>query len=325
MMAASKTTLINARQRFDNNTDDEIKAEIIGHKNLSEFVSRVHEFLDFYQLFDTFIDELRAVVPCDSIEYEDKTTDTTLINGEVAKHLCEYNINYEGLSLGCIRISRDTEILENEFVLIETMLAGLTLPLRNALRYLQVINFSQRDLMAGLNNVSYSNEIVDLEIERSIHYKDPYSLLIFNLDDFETINSQLGSKAGYTIIREIATRIQHKACSRDVVYGNSGDDLLMFLPDTNKQEATLLAKKIKDLVLTETFVFSDTTISFSLNMGVITVTYDAAAVSLIDRIDTTVCYENISGKERNNSESSTKYLHRLKKSPRQTDSFSDNH
>lgn len=315
-------------QQLDNSLPIEIAADISAAKKHSDFVSRLHEFLDFYQLFDTFVVELRAAVWCDSIEYQDKATKTTLINGIAAKHQCDYSIKYEGLSLGNLRITRETELLDGELELIEKLLAGLTLPLRQALRYLQVIHFTQSDVNTALNN-SDCHDVVELEIERSNHYKDPYTLLIFNLADFERMNISLGSQAGDAIVRQIATRIKQKACARDIVYGSSGDELLIFLSDTDKEEASVVAKKIKSLILTEAFEYEDTKISFSLKAGIVTVTHDETAARLIDRIDKTTLFDNISGTYPIDNQLSTECFHRLKKSlektPRQQDSYANHH
>ncbi|HHJ36768.1 MAG TPA: diguanylate cyclase, partial [Gammaproteobacteria bacterium] len=186
------------------NNNPHFDLDILNDEGLGEFNNRLHEFLDFYQLFDTFINELRALVACDSIEYEDKVTDTTLLNGYTGTHHCEYALKYEGMSLGTIRITRDTKLSENELDIIEAMLAGLTLPLRNALRYQQAIRFAQRDELTGLRNGSYYHDTVNLEIERARRYKKPFSLLMFDLDDFEKINDEYGREAGDAVLLDVA-------------------------------------------------------------------------------------------------------------------------
>ncbi len=115
----------------------------------NKFFSRLHENLDFNQLFNTFINELRSMVPCDSIEYENKETQSFLVNGSAGRHHCEYTLKHEGLSLGVIRVTRDRKLLNHELEIIETMLAGLTLPLHNALRHQEAIRLEQRDELTG--------------------------------------------------------------------------------------------------------------------------------------------------------------------------------
>ena len=100
------------------------------------------------------------------------------------------------------------------------MLAGLSLPLRNALRYQQAIKLAQRDELTGLRNGSYYHDVVNLEIERARRYKKPFSLLMFDLDDFEKINDTYGRKAGDVVLLDVARRIEGRARGSDVVYRN---------------------------------------------------------------------------------------------------------
>ena len=280
------------------NNGQYLVSEVLSDEGMTEFSHRLHEFLDFYQLFDTFIDELRAVVACDGIEYEDEATQTTLVNGDAGKHHCEYTLKYEGLSLGTIRISRDTELQDNELDIIEIMLAGLTLPLRNALRYQQAIRLAQRDELTGLRNGSYYHDIVNLEIERARRYKIPFSLLMFDLDDFEKINDTYGRKAGDAVLHDVAQRIEDKARGSDVVYRNGGDEFLVFLPNTEKAEAMIVAQRIKDAVLESACSFENDDIFFTLSAGVVTVTHGDTADKLIDRADKAIFHAKILGKDR---------------------------
>jgi diguanylate cyclase (GGDEF)-like protein len=276
---------------------------------INEFVSRLHEYLDFYQLFNTFINELRVIVPCDSIEYENKTTETSLVNGSTGRHHCEYTLVYEGQSLGKIRITRDSKLLDHELDIFETMLAGLTLPLRNALRYQQATRYALRDELTGLRNGSYYHDAVDLEIERSHRYKNPFSLLMFDLDDFENINAKYGREAGDAILHEVAARLGKKARSSDVVYRNEGDKFLVFLPNTDKAEASIVAARIKDFVLASPYEYKDKVISFTLSVGVVTVTHGDTADKLIDRVDKATFHAKILGKDRIYADSFTDNVH----------------
>lgn len=282
---------------------------LLDDDSFNEFISRLHEYLDFYQLFNTFINELRATVPCDSIEYENKSTETSLVNGSTGRHHFEYTLKYEGLSLGKIRITRDTKLLDNELDIIETMLAGLTLPLRNALRYQQAVRFALRDELTGLRNGSYYHDVVDLEIKRSHRYKNPFSLLMLDLDDFENINTKYGRQAGDAILHEVAGRIGEKARSSDVVFRNAGDKFLVFLPNTDKAEARIVAGRIKDFVLARTCEYEDKVISFTLSVGVVTVTHGDTADKLIDRVDKAIFHAKILGKDRIYADSFTDGVH----------------
>ncbi len=307
-MAKANTTLHDARQMKEGLDRGYPESRLVDGDSYNEFISHLHEYLDFYQLFNSFINELRANVPCDSIEYENKLTETSLTNGSTGKHHCEYILKYEAVSLGKITITRDSKFSDNELDMVETMLAGLTLPLRNAIRYQQAIRFAQRDELTGLRNSSYYHDVVDLEIKRSHRYKTPFSLLMLDLDDFEKINNEYGREAGDLILHEVAVRISEKARSSDVVYRNGGDKYLVFLPNTDKAEASIVAERIKDFVLARACEYNDKTIVFTLSVGVVTVAHGDTADKLIDRADQAIFHAKILGKDRIYTDSSIEGL-----------------
>lgn len=275
--------------------------------------SNLHENLDFYQLFNTFINELRTAVPCDSVEYENHETQNSLLNGSRGIHHCEYTLKHKDLFLGVIRITRDSKLTNSELNIIETMLAGLTLPLRNALRHQQAIRLVQRDELTGLRNGSYYHDIVDLEIKRSHRYKNPFSLLMLDLDNFDNINTQYGRQAGDAILREVADRISEKARNSDVVYRVGGDKFLVFLPNTDKAKARIAATRIKDFVLSRACILTDEhedkLISFTLSVGVVTFTRGDTVEKLIDRVDKAIFHAKILGKDRIYADSFTSSTH----------------
>ena len=117
-MAESNIILQDASLKHEKQGSGYRVSGLLDDDSFNEFISRLHEYLDFYQLFNTFINELRATVPCDSIEYENKSTETSLVNGSTGRHHFECTLKYEGLSLGKIRITRDTKLLDNELDII---------------------------------------------------------------------------------------------------------------------------------------------------------------------------------------------------------------
>jgi diguanylate cyclase (GGDEF)-like protein len=298
MMAKSKTTLQISKQYYAKQDHDHITVQAVDSTGLNDFVNRLHEAMDFYQLFDTFIDELGSVIPCDSIEYMGEDSQISLVNGVSGQQRCSYAIKYDSLSLGNIAITRDTKFLEHELKIIETMLAGLTLPLRNALRYQQAIRFAQRDGLTGLRNSSYYYDFFELEIQRAHRYNKSFSLLKIDLDDFEAINNQYGNDAGDAILYEVATRIVKQSRSCDIVYRNGGDEFLVFLPNTEKVEAIIAANRIKDFVLASSFVYEKNDIAFTLSAGVVTVAREDTASTLIARVGKALFHAKILGKNR---------------------------
>ena len=297
-MAESNATAQMNEQIFENQDAENVVSRTIDAVAANSLMSRLHEALDFYQLFDTFIEEFRTTVSCDSIEYNDETTQTSITNGNSGRQHCDYVLTIDEQSVGNISITRDTVFSETEVETIEVMLAGLVLPLRNALRYKQAIRSAQRDELTGLRNSSYYHDFVDLEIKRAQRYNKPFSLLLFDIDNFEKINQLYSRRVGDAVLVEVARRIERKARSSDIVYRNGGDEYLVFLPNTDKLKAIEAAMRIKDYVMADNCTYKDDDISFSISAGVVTVRDGDAACKLMDRASKSLFHAKILGKDR---------------------------
>ncbi len=248
-----------------------------------EFVKHLHETLDIYQLLNSFSEVFKEKIQCDGMEYNDDVTQTYYLSGEKGQPSCIYTLRYEEQILGTISISRDSVFMDYEIETIEVLLAGLTLPLRNAIRYKQSIQLSQRDELTGLRNGCYYSDLAELEVKRAQRYKTPFSILLFDIDNFDLINRKYGRDIGDAVLIEVAKRLETKARSSDIVYRNNGDEFLVFLPNTEKTKAIEAVERIKDYLLKDKFIALDKSIELNLSVSVATVTYEDTANKLMDR------------------------------------------
>ena len=297
-MAESKTVL-DSKHCFEYKVLNYIPTIAVDvASRMNRFVGQLHEALDLQCLFDTFSSKFREAISYDSIEYKDDSTRTYLVDGIAGKHHCVYALKYEAQSLGSISISRDSVFLKHEIEIIEVMLAGLTLPLRNALSYKQVLNESQRDQLTGLRNGAYYHDVVELEINRAQRYRSPFSLLMFDIDNFDDINHQYGRRSGDAVIVEVARRIESESRNSDTVYSGGADQFLVLLPGTVKPQAMGAAERIKEVVLGEKCVIEENTIPFTVSAGVATVASGDTAKQLMTRVNKALLQAKTLGKNR---------------------------
>jgi diguanylate cyclase (GGDEF)-like protein len=295
-MAEHIITLHDSRKKLSelNLSEQDLDCITTG-TDMNNMATRLHGSIDFYQLFDTFTEELGKEVPYDGIEYKDENTKTYLVRGILQRHQCTFQLNYDEQSLGSMTITRDCEFKDREFGLIEVMLAGLTLPLRNALRYKQVVMSAQRDQLTGLRNQYYYQDIIELEIKRAQRYKTPFSLLIFDIDNLDGINNKYGRQAGDAILLEVARRIEKKARSSDIVYRYAGDEFIVILPNTEKNKAIEAAERITGFVLSDNCAYDGEDIVFNLSAGVVSVIYEDTVCNLMDRANRSLSLAKASG------------------------------
>jgi diguanylate cyclase (GGDEF)-like protein len=110
-----------------------------------------------------------------------------------------------------------------------------------------------RDPLTGLYTHRAFQERLREEVARANRYGQPMSLLIADIDQFASINYDLGYQAGDEILRRIATILREdesldRVRSSDVVARYSGEEFVLLLPETAKHGALTKAARLRDAV-----------------------------------------------------------------------------
>jgi diguanylate cyclase (GGDEF)-like protein len=135
-----------------------------------------------------------------------------------------------------------------------------------------------RDPLTGLYTHRAFQERLREEVARANRYSQPMSLLIADIDQFASINYDLGYQVGDEILRKIATIISEdespdRVRSSDVVARYSGEEFVLLLPETSKPGALTKAARLRDAVAMATMAGSR---KLSLSIGVACLPEDAA-------------------------------------------------
>jgi two-component system, cell cycle response regulator len=101
------------------------------------------------------------------------------------------------------------------------------------------------DPLTELHNRRYLDRRLNEELSRASRYHQPLSCLFIDADHFKRINDGYGHQAGDTVLRELASRIRSQLRASDVATRYGGEEFALLLPQTNLNEALLLAERIR--------------------------------------------------------------------------------
>lgn len=101
------------------------------------------------------------------------------------------------------------------------------------------------DPLMGIYNRRFLYHRLEEEVARAQRYGTPLSILMIDLDHFKNINDRYGHQTGDRVLQEIARMIQHGVRKSDYVGRFGGEELLLILPVTTKEEAEILAEKLR--------------------------------------------------------------------------------
>jgi diguanylate cyclase (GGDEF)-like protein len=110
----------------------------------------------------------------------------------------------------------------------------------------QLANMSMIDGLTGIANRRRFDDHMDQELRRAVRTKQPFSLLLMDIDDFKAYNDTYGHARGDDCLRTVAQAIGgHLRRPTDLVARYGGEEFAVVLPDTPLEHAYGLAEKIR--------------------------------------------------------------------------------
>jgi diguanylate cyclase (GGDEF)-like protein len=117
---------------------------------------------------------------------------------------------------------------------------------------------SQTDGLTGLLNSETFWALLRSEQAREGRYGGEYSLILLDVDHFKHVNDTYGHPVGDDVLRGIARILRDRARESDTVARFGGEEFMLLLPATDRDQALALADRLRVLVAESDFVNSVT-------------------------------------------------------------------
>jgi diguanylate cyclase (GGDEF)-like protein len=125
------------------------------------------------------------------------------------------------------------------FVIITFLLSAL----RKALQ--RESDLARIDHLTGAANSRYFHDVAQLEIDRCQRYQRPFTLAYVDLDNFKTVNDQLGHVVGDRVLRTVVESLKSQLRKTDFVARLGGDEFIVLFPETTQDAARHALTKIQ--------------------------------------------------------------------------------
>jgi diguanylate cyclase (GGDEF)-like protein len=135
-----------------------------------------------------------------------------------------------------------------ELALLEALADYAAIAIENARHVQRIHELTITDDCTTLYNARHLNFMLDTEIYRSHRYSYEFSIIFIDLDHFKTVNDTHGHLTGSKLLGEIGTMIKNNCRLIDFAFRYGGDEFVLLLPQTSKENACRVARRLHSLI-----------------------------------------------------------------------------
>jgi diguanylate cyclase (GGDEF)-like protein len=254
--------------------------------------------LEPQRILGIFYREIQRIVPLDALCYQHKGCDLRLEFGQRGHHSISYSLSHEGELLGELVFRRNQRFNEQEQGNLESLLAALLYPMRNALLYRAATQSALRDPLTDTGNRIAMDQTLQRETELSRRHLQPLSLLMLDIDHFKKINDSYGHGVGDSMLKAVAASIKRQLRNVDMVFRYGGEEFLILLSNTSRESAAMVGERLRYAVQAEDYLAEGNAIELTVSLGCSTLLAGESADSLLRRADSALYVAKREGRNR---------------------------
>jgi diguanylate cyclase (GGDEF)-like protein len=137
---------------------------------------------------------------------------------------------------------------ERDLALLEALADYAAIAIENARHVHRIHELTIKDDCTSLYNARHMNFMLDTEIYRSNRYAFEFSVIFIDLDHFKMVNDTHGHLMGSKLLGEVGDMIKDHCRIIDLAFRYGGDEFVILLPQTSKDNACRVARRLHKLI-----------------------------------------------------------------------------
>ncbi len=133
------------------------------------------------------------------------------------------------------------------FILSNLWTTGFILMISQRLQN-KLTDLAMNDALTRVRNRRAMQGLLTFEMQRVRQEVKDFSIILLDIDHFKRVNDTYGHDAGDLVLHWMAQTLQNSVRVQDVVSRWGGEEFLILLPETNINDATELANRIRQTV-----------------------------------------------------------------------------
>ena len=137
-----------------------------------------------------------------------------------------------------------------------------------AINNTMMIERSSTDMMTQLKLKYFFFNVLTEKLYQAMTEKLPLSVIMFDIDFFKHFNDTYGHECGDYVLKEVAKLIKTNLRGEDLASRYGGEEFTVLLNNTDKEDAMMVAERIRTSIESRDFVFNDIKMKVTISSGV---------------------------------------------------------
>jgi diguanylate cyclase (GGDEF)-like protein len=125
-----------------------------------------------------------------------------------------------------------------------------------------------RDYLTGLYNRKFFMERLQEELSWAVIYREPFSVLILDIDHFKRVNDTYGHSCGDEVLQQVAQGMQSAIRPQDIVARYGGEEFIVLLPGIDSEKAAAAGEKVRLAIQDSEFICRKDNIQLKVTVSI---------------------------------------------------------
>jgi len=153
---------------------------------------------------------------------------------------------------------KKTELTDSELVNISHIGRVLARSIENTNAHETVRRLATIDGLTGLYNRRSFTDMISREMRRILRYKQYFSLILVDIDNFKNYNDNNGHLMGDQLLSHFSQVMKTCVREQDMVARYGGEEFAVILPHTDANRGMVVAEKIRNMISETDFPHGET-------------------------------------------------------------------